>query len=432
MVIIIGAGLTGLTTAWELKRRGIRFQLLEASPCAGGNIRTIEDDGVIVEFGPNSLQATDETMDWIKACGLGRKVVKASSAASTRWLLRNGVYKKAPSGPVSLLFSNFFSASAKWKILRESSVAPGTDPMESVDQFFRRRVGDEVTEYALYPFVSGIYAGNPQHLVMQYAFPGLYRAEHSYGSLMKGLRKGPSVKRTIITFTKGLGQLVDTLVNEIEDHLHVNTIVQQVSRTESGWEIVTNSGTLQADAVVSCIAFSDLQHIAGLPQTPQSTIDYPHVAVVATLYNASAFPKVPEGFGALHTPKESPRTLGIVFSSSVFPHRAPKGKVLLTTFVGGAMNPGLAAAKDDEILARVDDDHRTFLQVSQLPERVWLHRWYKAIPQYGPSAGELWKWAASMEAEHWYSGGNWIGGISLPDCIGRGRKLAENVAGLYR
>jgi protoporphyrinogen/coproporphyrinogen III oxidase len=217
-VIVCGAGLTGLTTAWHLQRAGCRVTVLEAEGAVGGVVRTTMRDGYLVEHGPNSCMLTPELALLIDAIGLTPSVRQAAPQAQRRFIVRNGAPIVVPTSPPAMLRSPLFSLRAKLRVLAEPFFGKRVDTAdESVAAFVRRRLGEEPLAWAVDPFVSGVYAGDPEQLSVTHAFPRLAALERDHGSLLRGAiamgRKSrvasmqpglTSLRATMVSFDRGM------------------------------------------------------------------------------------------------------------------------------------------------------------------------------------------------------------------------------------
>lgn len=429
--IVIGAGLTGLVTAWHLQQQGVAVTLYEASQRVGGNIATQQLGAYLVETGPNSLQLNDEVYTLLEALGIADDILPSQPAAKDRFVLKGGRYQKVPGSPPQLLLSGLFSWQTKWRILRELRLPAGHRPGESVDGFFRRRFGDEVTDYLVYPFISGIYAGHPDRLLVEAAFPQLVQYEQEAGSVLKGLTRAVKGRRRkgIVSFADGLGRLVETMAQDLGHALNLGHAVRGFERVDGRWRVQHAHGEDEADLLFPCVPAPALATMLPASLTALQDallrIRHPHLAVVHTAYFRQDFSSPPQGFGALHNRIEPSETLGTIFASSIFPNRCPEDQVMLATFVGGEMMPEAADAPDQQLLAAAMADHERFLQVQGLPVFSMVTRWAQAIPQYDDAIVAAQMAAAAAERDGLAFGGNWRSGISLPACIARGIQLSQ-------
>jgi len=438
-VVIIGAGLTGLSAAVALKRRGIPVAVLESSGRPGGAVGTEHADGFLVERGPNSMMLGEpEVTAFLDEAGLDEEII--APAAKKRFLVRAGCPVSLPTGPWGAVTTPLFSVPGKLRILAEPFVPRGCAEDESLADLVRRRLGAEILSYAVDPFVAGIYAGDPEKLSAKYAFPKLWQLEHEHGSFVRGAlrrrRTGPRQK--MVSFRGGMGVLTDRLASLLGDDLHLQAKVERISRRAGGWSVDWTSRERSASA--ECASLVSAVPAFAVPRLPWPVelagplaflqgVEYPPVSVVAHGFPRHAVHHPLDGFGMLVPAAENKRILGTIFSSSLFPGRAPQGQVLLTTFVGGARQPALAALPDDELDRLVRVDLSSLLGVGGEPSFRRVIRWPLAIPQYrighGATVAALEKLEAGHPGLHFV--GNYRGGIAAGQCIRNGLRLAEEI-----
>ena len=438
-VIILGSGLTGLSAAVALKRRGIAVTVLESAPRAGGAVQTEQSDGFLVERGPNSMMVNEpEVISFLQEAGLDSEIIHPE--AKKRFLVRGGAPVALPSSPVGAVTTPLFSLGGKMRVLAEPFIARGNADDESLADLVRRRLGGEILTYAIEPFVAGIYAGDPEKLSARHAFPKLWNLEREHGSFVRGTlrmrRTGPRPK--MMSFRDGMGALPARLAAMLGEDLRCQARVESIDETAAGWSVAWNengqSKRGEAATLVCAIpAFA-------VPQLPWSAavrgslgfldrIEYPPVSIVALGFRRADVGHPLDGFGMLVPAAEKRQILGTIFSSSLFPGRAPEGQVLLTNFVGGARQPGLAALPDDELVRLVCEDLRALLGVKGEPVFRRIIRWPRAIPQYNRGYGELLSALEKLEAAHpgLHFVGNYRGGIAAGQCIRNGLRLAEEM-----
>ncbi len=437
--IIIGGGLSGLATGWHRQRRGEQVRVLDRSDTPGGVVQTVEQDGYRVETGPNTLMVNDQrVMDLIEQLDLADRVVEAAPDASKRFLVKEGKVIAAPMSPKDLWNTSLFSGVAKRNLLSEPFRGKylGRDD-ESLADFVRRRLGAEWLNQAVQPIVSGVYAGDPERLAVRYAMPTLYQMEQDAGSLLLGgIRKmfKPSphkMKRKLISFRDGMEELPRAMAGKLGDAYVSSAEITQLSQTESGWKACWRSDhgkgaeqELEAKELVLTVpAFA----LASLPLAPElraqleqlTEIPYAPVSVVALGFDRSQIQHPLDGFGMLIPDCEGQAILGSLFSSTLFPDRAPDGKVLLTCFMGGRLHPGRAAAVDRDLVDSTVSSLRHLLGVSGEPEFQHIVRWERAIPQMEIGHGQYLDHIEEIE-KAWpglHITGNFRHGISAPQCL---------------
>jgi oxygen-dependent protoporphyrinogen oxidase len=476
-VAIIGAGITGLTAAFYLKRKGVPVTVYEAGVRAGGVIQSSRQNGFLAESGPNTiLETSPKIAELIRDLNLESRRISPSPDAKNRYVVRDKKPVAMPSSQAEFLTTKLFSARAKFALAREPFVPPRRDGMEeSVAEVVLRRLNQEFLDRAIDPLVAGIYAGDPHKLSVQHAFPKLLETEQKYGSLLKGQlfgagdrEKSGEVSRRdakMVSFDEGLQVLTDELVAQLGGAVKLNAPITRLLQTKDGWTLTVGEslGNIQHptsniqhpnvqaehDAVIYCGTahkLAELQVEFGTPSIarqektqPQaeqcsafpafSEIRYPPVASVVLGFRREELAHPLDGFGMLIPKIEGFNILGTIFSSSLFPNRVPAGHVLLTSYIGGERQPELASLPAEKLVALVGEDLRVLLGVRGKPVFTHHHFWPRAIPQYNVGYGKFKDLMSEIEAkaDGLFFAGSFRGGISLGDSIVSGVKIAERV-----
>ena len=442
--LVVGAGISGLTTAFRLRCAGLRVSVVEEGSRVGGAMETWSDGPWRFEMGPNTvLESHAEVSRLLQEAGLDGGKLPAQPSAKRRYLWKDGRLHALPGGPPGLLKTPLFSTRAKLRLLREPWIGPPpADREESIARFVERRLGPEILRYAVAPFVSGVYAGDPERLSARWAVPRIWALEAEHGSLIRGalaLRKNqkrtgaPRPAGTMFSFHAGLEELPRRLAREIGD-VRTGVRAQRIVRAGTGYRVETSAGPIEAAQVILAVpadaAARLLADATGGRSELFSEIPYAPVAVVSLGYRRSAVTHELGGFGFLAPRGQGLRVLGCLFPSEIFPGRAPEGHVALAAFLGGRTDPGIVEEPDERILEVVEDDLRRALGVSGAPVLARVRRWPRAIPQYEIGHGRFVERAAEIERElpGVRLGGNFLRGISVPDCIKNAAALAEEVA----
>ena len=440
--VILGAGPAGLAVANAMTRAGAKVKVIEPSGRVGGSIRTIREDGWLVETGPNTLQLEgpeDEAL--LGAYGLGDVMQSADMRAARRYIFAHGELHGFGSNPLAILTSGLLSWPGKVRLLSEPFRAKGGHLGETVEAFASRRFGPEAAALLMDPVVSGVHAGDPAKLVMADCFPRIQRLEQEFGSVLKGLRRSPKVARKVVGFPRGMQQLAEAMAAPITAaDVRLRSVATQIRRDAQGWNVAWREadGTEAGACARHLVVTAPHWHWAALPFDEAVTrmlrdwedAPVPAVTVVARGYAAAEVPHPLDGFGYLTPGSEKRDVLGCLFPTSVLPARAPDGRALLCCFIGGARRPDQAALTDDELRKVVDEELAATLGIKAAPCKEWIQRWPQAIPQY--DAGQRRREAGLAQAEAAHPGlrfhGAFRGGISLMQVIRSGDALGRELA----
>ena len=439
-VAIIGAGITGLTAAFELKQKGINCSVFEASDRVGGCIQTKREEGFLVECGPNSILDTHPNIGkLITRLGLEEKKLPGKPESNNRFIVRNGKPVVLPSSPSSFFRSKAFSAKAKLRLLKEPFITSTSNEQESLADFVVRRLGQEFLDYAINPFVSGVYAGDPAKLSTRYAFPKLYELEQEYGSLIKGAIKGAKARKKraetaskdarMFSFDDGMVVLPNQLAEKLGDAVRLNTPVSGFQSLENGhWQINNEEFT---DVLLALPAHAMPKLSTPFDLSIMDEIYYPPVASLSLGFGKNDFSHRLNGFGMLIPKIENRFSLGALFPSSIFADRAPDGRALLTVFIGGSQSPERALMDEDEMLQNVQTDLRDLLGLDAEPIFKHMSIWPKAIPQYVVGYETYLNHMKKIEAQFKgiHFAGHYRDGISVSNSILSGIDVVERIAG---
>ena len=441
-VAIIGAGITGLTAAFYLKRKGVPVTVYEASGRVGGVIQSVRKDGFLAECGPNTLLETSPKIaQLVRDAGLESRRLDSDPKAGARYVVRYQRPIAMPSSQLGIFTSELLSAKAKFTLLREPFVPARRDGREeSIAEFVVRRLNREFLDQMIDALVAGIYAGDPYQLSVQHAFPRLAELEARYGSLIKGQlfgagerkRRGEIAKDRApkFSFDEGLQVLPDTLAAQLGDCVKLETNVARLTQTTDGWwlNLLTKDGakSVEHSAVIYCgtaYKLPLLQIETNAPLAPSlslpggervaegpvrgrsvslavfSEIRYPPVASVVLGFRREDVAHPCQGFGMLIPKVEGFRILGTIFSSSLFPNRAPAGHLTLTSYIGGERQPELALLPTEKLVKRVCEDLRVLLGVHGRPVFVHGVAYPRAIPQYNLGYGRFLERLTEIESQ---------------------------------
>jgi oxygen-dependent protoporphyrinogen oxidase len=440
-VLVVGGGISGLTAAFRLVRGGLKTAVLESAERVGGAVETFSDGTWRFEQGPNTVLENNESVGrLIRDAGLEAEKAVAAPAAKKRYLYQGGRLVPLPGGPGGFLGTPLFPLSAKLRLLREPWIGrPPEGTEESIAQFVRRRLGQPFLDYAVGPFVSGVYAGDPERLSVRWAVPKIHGLEAQHGSLIRGAlarRKGPAPGGAMISFREGLEELPRRLAREIGE-VRTGVAARRIVREGDGFKVETSAGPVEARRVVLAVpadvAARLLEEATAGASRLLGEIPYAAVAVVSLGWRRGQVGHPLDGFGFLAPRKEGLRTLGCLFPSGIFPGRAPEGHVALAAFTGGRTDPEIAGWPEERIVSTILDELRGPLGLSGEPVFQLVRRWPRAIPQYEVGHGRFVERAREIEGAlpGLRFSGNFLGGVSVPDCIRNATALAEELLGLW-
>jgi oxygen-dependent protoporphyrinogen oxidase len=453
-IVIVGAGISGLSLAYRLQERGPDFDITVLEECdrPGGTVWTERRHGFQVETGPNGfLDNKATTLDLCRELGLeGRLLAASPEAGKNRYLFLDGRLRALPSSLTAFLTSDLLSFQGKVAFFRER-FRPGrpNGADESIADFARRRGGKEAALFAD-ALVTGIYAGDPARLSIRACFPRLVALEKEYGSILKGLAQSARKRRRearlkgepaprrgnqVWSLRDGLGKLIETLGGRLRNPPLLGVSVRGLEKqTNGGWLVITEGKEhFPADAVIlTCPAFKQAAILADLDEELADRVEsipYNRLAVVALGFRKSDVPHDLAGFGYIVPQQSRGDVLGVQWCSSIFPRRAPEGAVLLRAMAGGWVRPEVAAWDDAHLLERVRADLGQALGIRAAPIFHHIVRWNRAIPQYHLGHLEKVAWIEERITKHagLFLGGNAYHGVAMNDCTEQAGILAKNV-----
>jgi len=452
--LVVGAGISGLATAYALQKAGVATIIVEAAARPGGVIRSMEREGYLLECGPQSFSGNASITS---ICGdleiLSERVLADPKAP--RYVLIDGKLQNVPMGP-GLLASPIMAGGTRAAILKDllgKSRAP--EPDESIADFVRRKFSPTLLDRLVGPFVSGIYAGDPEKISLRAAFPILYEAERAGSSVVRGAVKvfkerkakrgnAPREKATLQTFRQGNEALIQALAAKLEERLFCGVELSSITAIDPRQQanaprfLVTMSTPrgqekLEAERVVLAVPTQAAGNLlAGLHagfQQPLCGIEYGGVGVVSLGYRKKDVANALAGFGFLVPRSSGLNILGTVWNSSLFPGRAPDGEALLTSFVGGATNPGILQKTAEELATIVHREITPILGIRKEPVFSHVTVWPRAIPQY--NLGHLARLAEIEKLRLSFPGlylvGSFLNGPAIGTCVEQALKVADEI-----
>ncbi len=450
-VVIIGGGMSGLSLAYYLKefRPDYEVVVLEKETTPGGKAHTKRLHGFTIECGVNGvLDNKPSTLGLAR--GLGVEILPSNENSKRRFVVKDGALVELPDTPKKFLKSPLLSISGKLRVAYEPFVPKYSGKGdESLASFAKRRLGPEAYKYLIDPMATGIYAGDPERLSLKSCFPRVHELEETYGSLIRamiqlarqakrersGKKVGAGPGGNLVSFKNGMGELVGALEERLKAQgmLRCGIEVLGVECLDRyKFKVICQNGQdIECSHVVLACPAKDASRILrhALSDIAQmcNSFDYPPIGVVAFGIRPKDVSLDLRGFGFLAPGCEHRSILGTLWDSSIFENRAPEGWALLRTLLGGARRRDIKYKSDKELVDITYRELKDLVGLNRAPEFVMVHRWPRAIPQY--TLGHEERVEAIQKGLRQYPGlmirCNWIGGVSLNDCIQNSKELAH-------
>jgi oxygen-dependent protoporphyrinogen oxidase len=451
-IVVLGAGISGLTAAYLLDKEGFDVTVLEKKNEIGGSIETVFEKGYLFDRGPNSaLETTPLIEQIVHDLNLSEEFVYANRKGNKRYILRNDVLHPLPMNPKSFIKSRLFSRRGKLRLFAEPFIGRSNDGYyQSIAEFVKRRLGQEFLDYAINPFVAGVYAGNPEDLSVKSAFPKLYALEEKYGGLIKGTIKSIKERKNrpekskqdakMYSFNNGMQVFPKAIADYLGGKIHLNSEVISIEKISSEYKISYynsgNSSSISCNYIVSTIPAYSASVLFGrfdsVLADHLNKIYYPPVLVLYLAYDIKDIGQPLDGFGFLIPAKEKKSFLGAIWSSVLFPNRADEDKASFTLFVGGARDPEVVNYDKELLIKKVRGEFETLMRIVGEPVYLSYKLWPKAIPQYNLGYVEHENYFDNFEKENpgILIAGNYREGISVGDCIKNSEKILNKIKNL--
>ena len=449
-VLIIGAGISGLSLAWWLTRQGLGVEVWEADKRIGGKIQTNQsDDGYITEQAASMLMNfRPEVTDLLRETGLETaKISRLAQAEARRYLLHNDQLTALPMHPGAMLFSPLWSLGGKLRLFLEPFIPPRYARDESVSEFISRRLGREMLEKAMEPFVAGTLAADPDLASAGACLPRLTALERKYGSITAGilvnrlLRRRTACRAETFSFRGGMKTLVETLARAPGVQISTSYKVKGIIRTSKGWQVTATTPDGQRNLDVPQVVLTvPAPHAASLVSPLDNElagllrgIQYAPVNIVHTGFDRAAIGHALDGIGFLaprNAGRKSHQALtGNLWMSSLFPNRAPEKKFLLSSYIGGARSPEIQHWDEEKCLQTTLSSLGNLLGIKADPEMVRIDRHAQALPLYhGQHQARIQAMASHLRhLPGLYLEANYRGGVSVRDRIARSQIVAKQI-----
>lgn len=439
-IAIIGGGISGLATAFYLKRFSPTNEItvFEREPDFGGKLKTVKKYGFSIEIGANGfLSNKPDTLDLVRDAGLEHLLMPSSDEARKRFIFDKGKLHQLPENPKAFLKTKLLGPMGKLRVLFEFVIpAKKSDAEESLQDFGYRRVGKDMTNVFLDAMTAGVFASTPEKLSVNAAFPAVVKLEKEHGGLFKGMlakkKKEAGPGGILMSFKGGVSTFIEALAASFSFNKKLNCEVTKIKKLGLKWLVETSNGTQEEfdKVVIATPAFVAARLLKEEDEELSEllkTIEYSPVAVVALGYDNLPHPL--DGFGLLTTKRSGVPVLGILWDSSIFPDRAENGNKLLRVMIGGQRQPLLALKEEDELLNIATGGISETMGVYKEPLLKHVVRWHKAIPNYAVGhlalIDKIFGRVARLKGL--YLNSNAYKGVSFNDCVKNSKETAFKI-----
>ena len=448
-IVIIGAGISGLTIAYLLNKLGYDITVLEKKKEPGGSIETSAEKGFLFDKGPNSGLETHPLIgQLVEELGLQNELVYANKEGNKRYILKDNKLHPLPMSPPAFIKTKLFSTRAKLRLLSEPFMKRSKDGYyQSISEFVQRRLGKEFLDYAINPFVAGVYAGNPDELSVKSAFPKLYDLEEKYGGLIIGTlrsirerkRRAEKSKQSAKMFSFKNGMMVfpkaisEYLNNKVQFESEVNSIQKNGNGFTIHYQHESKAKIIDCNKIISAVpayvAANLFNNLDDELTRHLNKVYYPPVLVLYLAYKKESIEQPLDGFGFLIPSKERKSFLGAIWSSVIFPNRSDDRTATFTLFVGGSRDPEVGSIDKEILIIKVKKEFEKIMKITSEPTYITYRYWSKAIPQYSIGYIEHEKYFDEFENRNpgIFLAGNYRGGISIGDCVKSATIVVEKI-----
>ncbi|MFC4078026.1 protoporphyrinogen oxidase [Salinithrix halophila] len=452
-IVIAGGGITGLTAAFYLEKEArekglpLTFTLLEATSRLGGKIETERADSFVMEKGPDSfLERKTSAKQLVADLGMEEELVRNRTGQA--YILQNHQLIPIPEGAVmgiptqlsSFVTTRLFSPAGKLRAAADLFLPRRKSAGDtSVGAFFRRRLGDEVVDRLIEPLLSGIYAGNLDHLSLQATFPQFAEMEAKHRSLILGMKKNrpkqaiSRPKGQFLTLKRGLESLVEAIEKTLPaSSVKKNTSLREVEKTAEGYRVTLTEGeVITADGIIATPPYEVTRRLLSRYNLPASPEEIPPTSVATVIlgFEAIDVPLELDGTGFVVPRREDTTITACTWTHRKWPHTVPPEKALIRCYVGRSGDETIVDEPDEVIIGRVREDMRRILSIHNPPVFTRITRWPKAMPQYAVGHAQ-WLNRLREEIRHQlpglYLAGASYAGIGIPDCINQGKQAVQD------
>ena len=443
-VLIIGGGISGLSTAWWLAQKRINSTILEQSHTTGGLIGTTQKDGYVTDHAASMiLNFNASVTEFISHSGLHNLKVNRNKI-SQRYILKNSKLQQIPENIRGILFTDLFSFKTRLKLLAEPFRPSAQSSSETVANFIRRRFGQEILDLAIDPYVSAVLACDPEKACARSTLPRLTALERNFGSITAGIiakkiipgKKG--LPQEAFSFSGGMKTLTDVLSKNSFADINTGHKVLAVEPTKKGYRITSHSNGKEIQYLARQVIFSTPANITSSLLKPVQSeladclnqIEYAPIAQIHLGFDKAGLNSTLEGNGFLVPGRDKIAIRGSLWMSNIIKHRAPENKLLTSNFIGGACQANALNKSDDHLIDQATAALQKLTGINQTPEMVRVNRHTQGLPLYH---GNYYQLIQSIESHARQSTGlhfvaNYLHGVSIRDRIIQAKSIADKVS----
>ena len=430
--VVIGGGISGLSTGHFLKKKGVDFIIVESNQKSGGVIKSIKKNGFIYENGPNTILNNNSSINQIILdYELSEKIIIPNKKiSSNRFIFYNGIPQAIPNSLVNFLMTPILSLRSKIKIFQEI-FKPRHKKNISVLNFISYRFGKEFHDNLIEPFLTGIYAGDTTKMSTKHALKKIWLLEQNYGSVLKGLFKSKRQNNKSINFPDGIETLTSTISKSLNKNIITKTRVTKIKKNKNRYELETNTKrSFVCKNIVSSIPAYELEKILFKDNIKETLakIEYNAVGVFHFTFLKADIKNNLSGFGILTKPSDKKNFLGVIFSSKIFPHICHNKFEVYTVMFGGEKQKNLIKKNKNFLKKILLNDLRSLIDCNGKLQESNYYIWKKGIPQYNLFQEEIEKSIKKYHSKNkgFHLIGNYFSGVSVSDCIKKADDLVAN------
>lgn len=437
-IAIVGGGISGLATAFYIRQKNpeVSITLFEKDEQIGGKMKTKEVKGFLFEEGSNGfLSNKPDTLELVKSSGCDDILMRSDDNARIRFIYKDALHQ-LPESPMAFLKSPLLTCKGKLRVATEYFRVPKVDDSdETLQSFGYRRVGKEMTDTFLDAMVAGIFASAPDKISVKSAFPAVAKLEREYGGLFKGMlakrKKEAGPGGVLMSFKGGVSTFIDRLAKASKIEIKTGLHVKKIDKKDGEYTLQVDGKEESFDKVIlstpSYESANMLTEVDAKLSSILNSIEYSPISIVGLGYNE--LPHDLKGFGLLTTTSAKKEILGVLWDSSIFDDRAPKGKKSLRVMIGGQRNPELALKSDEELLEIAVRGVKETMGLDAVPDVSYVKRYERGIPNYRVGHLESMENLFEKLKDHkgLYLSSNAYYGVGLNDCVGNSKKMAEQI-----